>query len=98
MPAPPTQPSLITKISYQLGYGTDMLGIQQDALGPGQRVPVWDDLLATGGRAGATASPVRQLGAKVVGAGFAAELSFLDGPARCRPLPTGPVWRGAIAG
>jgi len=79
---PKKLPWKTASISYQLEYGTDMLEIHQDAVRPGQRVLVCDDLLATGGTAAATVSLVRQLGAEVVGAGFAVELTFLNGRAK----------------
>jgi adenine phosphoribosyltransferase len=70
------------QVTYQLEYGTDKLEIHQDAVQPGQRVLVCDDLLATGGTAAATVQLVRQLRGEVVGAGFAVELSFLNGRLR----------------
>ncbi len=70
------------QVSYQLEYGTDKLEIHEDAVRPGERVLVCDDLLATGGTAAATVELVRKLGGEVVGAGFAVELSFLNGRAR----------------
>jgi adenine phosphoribosyltransferase len=70
------------QVTYQLEYGTDKLEIHQDAVQPGQRVLVCDDLLATGGTAAATVQLVRQLRGEVVGAGFAVELSFLNGRSR----------------
>ena len=64
---------------YALEYGTDAVEIHQDAIRPGQRVLVCDDLLATGGTAAAAARLVQKLGGKVVGCGFAIELTFLNG-------------------
>ena len=69
-------------VTYQLEYGTDTLEIHQDAIKPGQRVLISDDLLATGGTAAATAELVRNLGGEVVGASFAVELTFLNGRAK----------------
>ncbi len=66
-------------VTYQLEYGSDSLEIHQDAVRPGQRVLVCDDLLATGGTAAAAISLVRKLGGEVVGAAFAVELNFLHG-------------------
>jgi len=66
-------------VTYQLEYGSDSLEIHQDAVRPGQRVLVCDDLLATGGTAAAAVSLVRKLGGEVVGAAFAVELNFLHG-------------------
>lgn len=67
------------EVSYQLEYGTDKLQMHRDAVKPGDRVLVCDDLLATGGTAAAAVALVRQLGAEVAGAAFAVELSFLNG-------------------
>jgi len=69
-------------VTYQLEYGTDTLEIHRDAIKPGQRVLISDDLLATGGTAAATAELVRKLGGEVVGASFAVELTFLNGRAK----------------
>lgn len=69
-------------VTYQLEYGTDSLEIHQDAVKPGERVLICDDLLATGGTAAATAELVRNLGGEVVGAAFAVELGFLNGRAK----------------
>jgi adenine phosphoribosyltransferase len=73
-------------VSYQLEYGTDQLEIHRDAIRPGERVLVCDDLLATGGTAAATVQLVRQLGGAVIGAGFAVELRFLHGRAKLPEL------------
>jgi adenine phosphoribosyltransferase len=70
------------KVTYALEYGTDSLEIHQDAVQKGQRVLVCDDLLATGGTASATVELVRKLGGEVAGAGFAVELTFLNGRAK----------------
>jgi adenine phosphoribosyltransferase len=67
------------QVTYQLEYGTDKLEIHQDAVKPGERVLVCDDLLATGGTAAAAVKLVRGLGGDVAGAAFAVELSFLKG-------------------
>lgn len=64
---------------YELEYGTNVLEIHKDALQPGQRVLVVDDLLATGGTAKTTAELIEQLGAEVVGFAFLIELTFLHG-------------------
>ena len=65
--------------SYDLEYGTDTLEIHEDGVGPGDRVLIADDLVATGGTALATAKLVEGLGAEVVGFGFVIELEFLKG-------------------
>ncbi|MCI0403042.1 MAG: adenine phosphoribosyltransferase [Acidobacteria bacterium] len=64
---------------YALEYGTDAVEIHRDAIRPGQRVLIVDDLLATGGTAGAAARLVQKLNGQVVGCGFAIELTFLNG-------------------
>jgi adenine phosphoribosyltransferase len=68
--------------TYDLEYGQDTIEIQADAVTPGQRVVVLDDLLATGGTLGAAISLARQVGADVVGAACIVELSFLGGRSR----------------
>ncbi len=64
---------------YALEYGTNMLEVHQDAINPGERVLIVDDVLATGGTAAATARLVDKLGGVVVGFGFLIELGFLSG-------------------
>src|SRR6266852_5426745 len=76
---PKELPGKTVSVTYQLEYGTDTLEIHQDAIKPGQRVLISDDLLATGGTAAATVELVRKLGGEVVGASFAVELTFLNG-------------------
>ena len=70
------------KVEYNLEYGTDRLEMHSDAIQPGQRVVVADDLLATGGTIGATINLVEQLGGKIVAAAFLIELSYLRGRER----------------
>jgi adenine phosphoribosyltransferase len=74
--------------TYDLEYGTDTLEIHRDALVPGERVLIVDDVLATGGTAAATVRLVGRLDALVVGFGCIIELGFLDGRARLGSLPT----------
>jgi adenine phosphoribosyltransferase len=76
---PKKLPSKTAAVTYQLEYGTDQLEIHEDAVKPGQRVLLSDDLLATGGTAAAAISLVRKLGGEVAGAAFAVELNFLHG-------------------
>ena len=64
---------------YALEYGTDSIQIQADAVHPGQRVVILDDLLATGGTLNAAAQLFRKVGAEVVGAACIIELTFLNG-------------------
>ena len=75
------------RIQYSLEYGTDAVEVHQDALQKGQKVLLVDDLLATGGTAGASIRLLEGLGAKVVGAVFAIELGFLDGRKKLQPVP-----------
>ena len=64
---------------YALEYGTDRLEMHRDAVTPGDRVLVVDDVIATGGTVAATIRLVEKLGATVVGLGFVIELAFLHG-------------------
>lgn len=68
--------------TYALEYGTDTIEIQADAIAPGTRVVVLDDLLATGGTLQAAISLCRKVGGDVVAAGCIIELSFLGGRKR----------------
>lgn len=72
-------PGPTARVTYDLEYGSDTLEIHQDAIEPGQRVVVVDDLLATGGTMQATTKLVQQLGGTIAGLGFAVELDFLKG-------------------
>ena len=72
-------PAKAVKESYALEYGTDALEIHEDAVLPGQRVVIVDDVIATGGTARATASLVRKLGGTVHALAFLVELEFLKG-------------------
>jgi adenine phosphoribosyltransferase len=66
-------------VKYALEYGFDQLEVHADAIVPGQRVLVHDDVLATGGTAKATCELVEQLHGEVVGLPFIVELEFLHG-------------------
>jgi adenine phosphoribosyltransferase len=79
---PKKLPAKTTSVTYDLEYGTDQLDIHTDAIKPGQKVLICDDLLATGGTAAAAVKLIRQLGGEVAGAAFAVELSFLNGRAK----------------
>ncbi len=79
---PKKLPAPIARVNYDLEYGTDSLEIHLDAIEPGQRVIIVDDLLATGGTMQATVQLVRQLGGEIAGLGFAIELDFLKGRAK----------------
>jgi len=67
------------RAEYALEYGTDAIEMHRDAIRPGQRVLIFDDVLATGGTIAATASLVRRLGGEVVGVAFLIDLTFLKG-------------------
>lgn len=67
---------------YDLEYGTDQLEVHADAIEPGQRVLIVDDVLATGGTASAAVRLMRKLGAEVVGVQVLIELGYLDGRKR----------------
>jgi adenine phosphoribosyltransferase len=75
-------PAATRRASYALEYGTDSLELHVDALTPGQRVLIVDDLLATGGTASATVGLVRGLGAAIIGVQFLIELVALKGRSR----------------
>lgn len=72
-------PAETVKWTYDLEYGTDTLEIHKDAIKPGQRVLIVDDLLATGGTANACLQLAQSLGAKVEALAFVVELDFLSG-------------------
>jgi len=72
-------PAKTVSVEYALEYGTDKLEMHADAVQPGQRVLIIDDVLATGGTATAVAQLVERQGGKVAGLGFVIELDFLAG-------------------
>ena len=80
-------PSRTVRQTYELEYGSDALEVHEDAIEPGQRVLIVDDLLATGGTAGAARDLVRRTGGAVVGIAFLVELTFLDGRSRLGDTP-----------
>lgn len=75
-------PAETVSVSYELEYGTDTLEIHKDAIEPGERIIIIDDLMATGGTAAATVEMVRALEASLVEVAFLIELSFLNGRAK----------------
>jgi adenine phosphoribosyltransferase len=79
-------PAHTRRIDYQLEYGTDALEMHADALTPGAKVLIVDDLLATGGTAWAACELVRALGGEVIAASFVVELTFLAGRQRVQPV------------
>lgn len=80
-------PSETLSYEYALEYGTDVLEMHKDAVKPGDRVIIVDDLLATGGTVRAVADMVEQLGGTVVSAVFLIELEFLGGRAKLANIP-----------
>jgi adenine phosphoribosyltransferase len=77
-------PAATVKFDYALEYGTNSLEMHKDAIQPGQRVLIVDDLLATGGTAEATAKLAASLGAEITGLAFVVELDFLKGRERLK--------------
>lgn len=75
-------PGAVRGLDYALEYGTDRLEIQADAVEPGQRVVIVDDLLATGGTMSAGIELLRRVGAEVPAAAAMVELTFLGGRSR----------------
>ena len=76
---PKKLPSVTARVTYDLEYGSDSLEIHRDAVRPGDRVLIVDDLLATGGTAGACAKLVNELGGVVESVAVVVELEFLNG-------------------
>jgi adenine phosphoribosyltransferase len=79
-------PRKTTSITYDLEYGTDTIEFHADAVAPGDRVLLVDDVLATGGTAAAACALIAKTGATLAGVAFVMELDFLDGRKR---LPAG---------
>lgn len=73
--------------SFDLEYGSETLEIHRDAIQPGERVLIVDDLLATGGTAVASVKLVKKVGGEVAGLAFVVELSFLKGRERLNGMP-----------
>lgn len=72
-------PAATVSVEYALEYGSDNVHIHQDAISPGQKVLIIDDVLATGGTAAAVTQLVEKVGGEVLGLGFLIELDFLHG-------------------
>lgn len=81
-------PAAVHSVEYDLEYGTDCLEMHQDALHPGSKVLIVDDLIATGGTAGATAKLIQKIGCELVGFAFVIELVDLNGRSQ---LPEAPI-------
>ncbi|WP_102345445.1 adenine phosphoribosyltransferase [Bacillus sp. Marseille-P3661] len=77
-------PREVIRVDYGLEYGKDVLTMHKDAIKPGQRVLITDDLLATGGTMDATIQLVEELGGVVVGLAFLVELTYLDGRSKLK--------------
>lgn len=80
-------PAETIRVAYSLEYGEDALEIHKDALSPGQKVVIIDDLLATGGTAKGTIDLVSKLGAEILECAFVVELGFLEGRQKLSPTP-----------
>jgi len=78
-------PAETIRADYELEYGVNTIEIHKDAITPGQRVLIVDDLLATGGTVQATIKLIDELGGDIVGVSVLAELAFLEGRARLAP-------------
>jgi adenine phosphoribosyltransferase len=80
-------PAATLSKTYDLEYGSATLEIHRDAIHPGQRVLIVDDLLATGGTTKAVCAMVEELGGNIVGVGFVIELEALKGREKLSPHP-----------
>jgi adenine phosphoribosyltransferase len=81
-------PGKTVSVSYALEYGTDTLQMHEDAVKPGARVLMVDDLLATGGTMAACCEMIEKAGGRIVGVEFLIELSFLKGRDKLARYPT----------
>jgi len=84
MRKPGKLPAETVRTTYALEYGTDGLEVHRDAIAPGQRVLIVDDLLATGGTISAAAELVEALSGEIVGFSFFIELAYLNGRSRLK--------------
>ncbi|MBN8567226.1 MAG: adenine phosphoribosyltransferase [Flavobacteriales bacterium] len=84
---PKKLPFTTISASYDLEYGTDALEIHIDAIKPGDKVLIHDDVLATGGTAKAVCELVEQLGGEIVQVNFLMELTFLNGREKIKEYP-----------
>jgi adenine phosphoribosyltransferase len=86
-------PWQVVREEYALEYGSDAIEMQVDAVAPGDRVVIVDDVLATGGTAAATRRLIERAGGVVVGFAFLVELEFLGGRARLGEAPVASIYR-----
>jgi adenine phosphoribosyltransferase len=84
-------PHSVERVDYSLEYGSASLEVHSDAFGPGERVLVIDDVLATGGTAAAAVALVQRLGAEIGGCAFVIELGALEGRKRLSGLTVSSV-------
>lgn len=84
-------PRAVERQSYDLEYGTDTLEIHSDAIAPGKRVLLVDDVLATGGTAAAAVALLQAIGTDIVGVGFLIELLGLDGRSKLPEVPVSSI-------
>jgi adenine phosphoribosyltransferase len=75
-------PADVEKVTYELEYGTDTVEIHKDAIEPGKRVVLIDDLLATGGTAKAACELIEKLGGNIISIAFMVDLTFLNGKSK----------------
>ncbi|RUL57118.1 MULTISPECIES: adenine phosphoribosyltransferase [Lysinibacillus] len=80
-------PREVVRVEYGLEYGTDVLTMHKDAIKPGQKALIVDDLLATGGTVDATVQLIEKLGGVVAGCAFIIELKELDGRSKIGDFP-----------
>jgi adenine phosphoribosyltransferase len=90
---PKKLPFKVISMTYDLEYGTDTLEMHADAVLPGQRVLIVDDVLATGGTMKACVDLVKQLGGEIAGIGVMIELAFLKGRQKVKPYDVHSVLR-----
>ena len=84
-------PAETISVEYALEYGSNTLEVHRDAIEPGQKVLIVDDLLATGGTVNGTVELVQRLKGEIAGLAFLVELGFLKGRARLAGLPVSSV-------
>jgi adenine phosphoribosyltransferase len=80
-------PYRTTQVTYDLEYGTDSLQMHVDAIIPGDKILIIDDLLATGGTTNGMIQLVENAGGSIAGIGFLIELGFLDGASKLKGIP-----------